>query len=87
MKTCDFALVCPVIETLMHGVQMFKFHGSKCTAVYTDGTEETARIPQALIKAMRDYNAYQNENGPACDAPNSFSLVSAIQSKRTPSIL
>ncbi len=75
-------LVCSTIEAMMHGVAMFEFSGKKCTAVYTDGTREKAEIPETLCKAMRDYYAYQNENGSTCDAPNTFSLVSHIQAQR-----
>lgn len=79
-------LVCSGIETMMHGVAYFKFAGKNCTAVYSDRTEETAEIPEALRLSMRGYYAYQNENGPACDAPNTFALVSAIQDHR-PSVI
>lgn len=80
-------LVCSGIEAMMHGVKWFLFSGNECTAVYTDNTEETAGIPKSLRDAQRAYYAYQNENGLAwpglaCEAPNTFSLVSSIQSKR-----
>lgn len=83
MKTNTvLVLACSVVESMMHGVVYFKFAGNQCTAHYTDGSTESAEIPQALSKAMQDYHNYQNENGPESDAPNSFALVSAIQSKR-----
>lgn len=78
----EMMLVCSTIECMMHGVKWFLFSGNECTSVYTDNTLETAVIPDYLTEAMRAYFAYQNDNGPACDAPNTFSLVSNIQSKR-----
>ena len=75
-------LACSAVEVMMHGVKWFTFTGSRCTAVYTDGTNETAEIPSALVNAQRDYFLYQNADGKACEAPNTFALVSAIQSKR-----
>ena len=75
-------LICSNVEAMMHGVYRFALNGRECMAFYTDGTRESAEIPEVLAKSFRDYHAYLCEGGPACDAPNSFSLVSAIQSKR-----
>lgn len=82
MKTAALVLACSNIEAMMHGVALFRFSGRKCTAVYTDGPTESAVIPAALVKAMRDYHAYQCENGPEALPPNTFALVSAIQAHR-----
>lgn len=85
MKT-PLILVCSNVEAMMHGVSRFYFSGRKgreCTAVYTDGTKESATIPEVLAVAMRNYYVYQCENGVPADAPNTFALVSAIQSKRS----
>jgi hypothetical protein len=76
-------LVNPTVQAMMSGVAWFEFRGREVTAVYTDGTKEAAEVPEIFTKQMRDYHAYQNDNGPAADEPNAFALVSAIQSKRT----
>jgi selenocysteine lyase/cysteine desulfurase len=78
----SIVIACSVIESMMHGVAYFKFKGNQATAVYTDGTEETAPIPEDVKEAVQAYYRYQNENGPECDCPNTFSIVSAIQDNR-----
>ena len=80
MRLSRMTLACAGIESLMHGVAYFTFEGTQCTAHYRDHTEETAHIPEVLRVAMRNYFDYQNAGGKACDAPNTFALVSAIQS-------
>ena len=77
------SLICSNVEAMMHGVSRFTLRGRHCTAIYSDGSKETAEIPEALAKPFADYVAYQmGDINTPCDAPNSFSLVAAIQSKR-----
>ena len=71
---------------MMHGASLFQLpllRSNELTVVYTDGTRETAMIPAELAKQVRAYHAYQTDDkAPAVDAPNTFALVSAVQSKR-----
>jgi hypothetical protein len=76
-------LGCSVIESKMHGIRYFAFRGRVCTAHYIDESEESAEISKDLCTVVRNYLSYQNENGPACGAPNAFLLCSEIQAART----
>lgn len=72
------------IHAMMHGVAWFELQaGRKCTAVYTDGTRETAEISKENADAIRAYHNYQSTDGSAPVAePNGFSIVGDIQEKR-----
>jgi len=67
---------------MMHGASYFELSGDSCTAIYTDGSREAATLPAPLADQFRAYHAYQCENGPEAQPPNSFALVSAIQAQR-----
>lgn len=74
-----------VIEAMTHGVVYFSLplkRGCNLTAVYSDGTKETAEVKPETAQALRDYYAYANADGKKCECPSGFSLVSEIQSKR-----
>jgi hypothetical protein len=74
-----------VIEAMMHGVVYFQLplkRGNKLTAVYSDGTKETAEVKPETAAKLRAYYRYANDGGPNCECPSGFSLVSEIQSKR-----
>lgn len=73
------------IEAMMHGVAWYSLplkKGNVCTAVYTDGTKESAEIPSDLAEEVRAYYSYANEGGAICECPSGFRLVSAIHSNR-----
>lgn len=74
---------------MMHGVAWFKLHPASqnfCTAVYTDGTEESAHISATLRGQFEAYHRYQESDGPASEPPKSFALVSEIQAARRAAI-
>jgi hypothetical protein len=74
-----------VIECAMHGVVYFSLplkRGRQLTAVYSDGTKETAEVKPETAQSLRDYHSYANADGKKCECPSGFSLVSEIQSKR-----
>lgn len=84
-KTQNIVVACSVIEAMMHGVAWFILYPNSnnyLEAVYTDGTKEGAHVKAETRSAIEMYHAYQSGKGPEVKAPNTFSLVSEIQSHR-----
>lgn len=87
MKTKKIVLVCSMIESMMHGVVYFTLNGKTLSAKYTDGSEESVTAKPSTISVLKKHYLYQNENGPEGIEPNTFLLVTEIQSARKQEVL
>lgn len=81
-RTPAIIIACSRIEALMHGATHFRFTGKNATAVYSDGSQETAEISPEMASEVESYYNYKERGGPPCDCPSTFSILAAIQSAR-----
>jgi hypothetical protein len=71
------------MDSTLTGVSHFRLplkSGNSCTAVYVDGSEDTAPIKPEQAAQIRAYSAYQ-DGGAFAEAPNPFALLGEIQAK------
>lgn len=70
-----------LIESAMHGVAWFSLplkRGRTLTAFFSDGTQLSAEVSEETCSQIRAYYRYANENGPECQLPSGFHLISEI---------